>query len=199
MLPDIQQISVGFSQLGLMAWPLALCVILLLAVCLERFVFLVQARGRQKRHYQQLANVLRQHRNASKTLRDEVVAVELQALQRRYFSGLGILRMIGMLAPVLGLLGTVLGIISAFRIIAAQTGPVSPNMIADGLWEAMLTTAVGLSVALPALLMAQVFRHYSNGLLESLCHALNKLSLSFDLEKQGENIDYATFKEKQAA
>ncbi len=52
--------------------------------------------------------------------------------------------------PLLGLLGTVTGIISAFAVIANMGGQVDVSSLAGGIWEALITTVAGLSVAIPA-------------------------------------------------
>jgi biopolymer transport protein ExbB len=54
-------------------------------------------------------------------------------------------------APLLGFLGTVLGMIKAFQQIEALGGNVNASVLAGGIWEAMLTTAAGLTVAVPTL------------------------------------------------
>ncbi|MBN1843684.1 MAG: MotA/TolQ/ExbB proton channel family protein [Deltaproteobacteria bacterium] len=58
---------------------------------------------------------------------------------------------IGNIAPLLGLLGTVLGMIKAFMVIQEMGGKVNAAVLAGGIWEAMLTTAMGLAVALPTM------------------------------------------------
>ena len=58
---------------------------------------------------------------------------------------------IGNIAPLLGLLGTVLGMIKAFMVIQQMGGKVNAAVLAGGIWEAMLTTALGLAVALPTM------------------------------------------------
>lgn len=58
---------------------------------------------------------------------------------------------IGNIAPLLGLLGTVIGMIKAFMVIQEMGGNVNAAVLAGGIWEAMLTTAFGLSVALPTM------------------------------------------------
>jgi len=58
---------------------------------------------------------------------------------------------IGNVAPMLGLLGTVLGMIKAFMVIQEMGGKVNAAVLAGGIWEAMLTTALGLGVALPTI------------------------------------------------
>lgn len=64
--------------------------------------------------------------------------------------GLRPLELIGTLAPLLGLLGTVIGMIDAFRALEAAGGRVDPSVLSGGIWVALLTTAAGLSVAIPA-------------------------------------------------
>ena len=59
-------------------------------------------------------------------------------------------------APLLGLLGTVLGMIEAFRQLEAAGSRVEPAQLAGGIWEALLTTAAGMVVALVALVCLSV-------------------------------------------
>ncbi len=70
------------------------------------------------------------------------------------------LRMLGVvanLAPMLGLLGTVLGMIKAFAVIS-QFGTGNPGLVASGISEALITTAAGLMVGIPALALYHYFR-----------------------------------------
>lgn len=60
------------------------------------------------------------------------------------------LEVAGALAPLLGLFGTVLGMIAAFAELQAAGDRVDPGVLSGGIWEALLTTAVGLAVAIPA-------------------------------------------------
>ena len=61
------------------------------------------------------------------------------------------LEVIGSLAPLLGLLGTVLGMIRAFMRLEEAGARVDPSLLSGGIWEALLTTAVGITVAIPAM------------------------------------------------
>ena len=63
---------------------------------------------------------------------------------------LGILANIAGIAPLLGFLGTVTGMIGAFRTIESLSGTAAPADLAGGIWEALLTTAFGLIVGIPA-------------------------------------------------
>lgn len=70
--------------------------------------------------------------------------------------GLRLLELIGMIAPLLGLLGTVLGMIQSFRSLELAEGAANASILAGGIWQALLTTAAGLIVAIPALVGASM-------------------------------------------
>ncbi len=61
------------------------------------------------------------------------------------------LELIGLIAPLLGLLGTILGMIDAFQALQDSGAQADPAVLAGGIWEALLTTALGLAVAIPAI------------------------------------------------
>ncbi|MGI3170160.1 MotA/TolQ/ExbB proton channel family protein [Pseudooceanicola sp. C21-150M6] len=83
------------------------------------------------------------------TAREETtrVARRLMADQQ---AGLRALELIATIAPLLGLLGTVLGMISAFQALQEAGSRADPALLAGGIWEALLTTAAGMAVAIPA-------------------------------------------------
>ena len=59
-----------------------------------------------------------------------------------------------MISPLLGLLGTVLGMIQSFQELALADGAANASLLAAGIWQALLTTAAGLVVAIPATIAA---------------------------------------------
>lgn len=65
-------------------------------------------------------------------------------------TGLRALDLVATIAPLLGLLGTVLGMIAAFQALQATGARADPSVLAGGIWEALLTTAAGMAVAIPA-------------------------------------------------
>lgn len=69
---------------------------------------------------------------------------------RHAFKHIRTLETIAMISPLLGLLGTVLGMIQAFRDLEMAEGAANAALLAGGIWQALLTTAAGLIVALPA-------------------------------------------------
>jgi biopolymer transport protein ExbB len=83
--------------------------------------------------------------------RDRLEA-EAEARFGRLERGLRVLDMVAQLAPLLGLFGTVLGMISAFQALQEAGAQVDPSVLAGGIWVALLTTAAGLGVAMPTTL-----------------------------------------------
>jgi biopolymer transport protein ExbB len=74
----------------------------------------------------------------------QAALVELSAMTRR----MRILETVVQAAPMLGLLGTVIGMIDAFSTLASADGTVDPALLAGGIWTALTTTAAGLAIAL---------------------------------------------------
>lgn len=96
---------------------------------------------------------------------------ELQPLSR-YISTLAVL---GSTAPLLGLLGTVLGMIKAFLVVETMGGSVNAAVLAGGIWEAMLTTAFGLLVAIPLIF----FHNFLESRLNRIREYLEEVAISF--------------------
>ncbi|MFP6715469.1 MAG: MotA/TolQ/ExbB proton channel family protein [Alphaproteobacteria bacterium] len=100
-----------------------------------------------------METTLRTSTNTSLSIEDRdteisrVGSAEIRNLEN-YLRGLEV---IANLSPLLGLLGTVLGMIKAFARLESAGTKVDPAILAGGIWEALLTTAFGLSVAIPAL------------------------------------------------
>lgn len=88
--------------------------------------------------------------------REEVlrVAANQMAAARSYLKPI---ETIATLSPLLGLLGTVFGMIEAFKRLEAAGTAVDPSILSGGIWEALLTTAMGLSVAIPAVFILNWF------------------------------------------
>lgn len=83
------------------------------------------------------------------TAREEIRRVASRELARAR-AGLRALDLIATIAPLLGLLGTVLGMITAFQTLQEAGSRADPAALAGGIWEALLTTAAGMAVAIPA-------------------------------------------------
>lgn len=170
-----------FVKGGFAMYPLLALSIVTVAITIERFVYLRKARidtGRfmetingflsqnaleeAYRHCESttgpIAGIIRAGLKNQKRGREEVVravedagALEVAKLEK----GILILQTVAKIAPQLGLFGTVIGMIRAFSAMGA--GGDSPKMIAAAIAEALVATAAGLSVALPAYFVSFVF------------------------------------------
>ena len=96
----------------------------------------------------------------------EALRTELAFLFHKNFRkvnrAMTLLRLISVISPLLGLLGTVLGISKVFRTVAGQT-LVDPAVLANGIWEALTTTIIGLTITIPVLCLYYFFRMQING------------------------------------
>ncbi len=102
-----------------------------------------------------VANILRagilKHDRPKEEIREAIEDAGLHEVPELE-KNIGVLATIAHITPLLGLLGTVLGMVRAFQVIqekAASSYPVNPGDLAGGIWEALITTAAGLSVAIP--------------------------------------------------
>lgn len=130
------------------------------------------------------AQALLDARPQDKASREEAASLWLDGVRDRLTRRLGLLQLIATLSPMLGLLGTVLGMVVAFQAIAEQEGPVHPALLADGLWQAMLTTVVGLAIALPATAARWALAATAEARVAGLAGALSLLSLRLEAEAE---------------
>jgi len=164
-----------FFKGGVVMWPLLGCSILGLALMLERTAYLlwksvpfaalgerlrqqvqagklnlaVEELSRSRSPVAQVAAVYLRHRDSPDKLREEATHTEasrqLANLERR----MAVLAMVVQVGPLLGLLGTVTGLVDAFHQIEVKAGQVQPGDLAAGIWQALLTTVFGLVIAVP--------------------------------------------------
>ena len=115
-----------------------------------------------------------QRRETLESVLQEAILGELPRLQR----GLAVLAVFGAVAPLLGLLGTVTGMIETFRIITLF-GTGDPKLMSGGISEALITTELGLAVAIPIMLLHTVLArrvdHISGEMEEKAVHLTNLL------------------------
>ncbi|MCC6798371.1 MAG: MotA/TolQ/ExbB proton channel family protein [Candidatus Hydrogenedentes bacterium] len=163
---------------GILMWPIMACSVIALAVTLERLWRLRRAQTSMRDFMDAMRSILRQRRmQEALTLCDEtdtpvarVVKAGVlkhdrpkadirEAMQdagrlevprlERY---LGALATCTSVAPLLGLLGTVIGMIKCLAVVMHKGGQVIPGDLAEGIGNALITTAAGLSVAIPSLI-----------------------------------------------
>lgn len=174
-----------FLKGGFIMWPILLCSIIGLAIIIDRYIvlrkskinvpaFMVRVRGLLKKKdisgaisfcmedKSPVANIIRKGLKKYKLGHERVKeGIENAGTQEinKLEKGLPFLATIAGIAPLLGFLGTVTGMISAFMTIQDLAGAANPSDLAGGIWEALITTAFGLMVGIPALAF---YNHFVN-------------------------------------
>lgn len=162
---------------GILVGPILFCSVLALSIFLERLIRFAHVRIRGLGLVEKIAQHVRDDGHAkalelargSKSPMGHILAHAIEVLDqdretletvivhsteeevRELSRYLQTLATIGSITPLLGLLGTVIGMIKAFMVIQQMGGKVNAAVLAGGIWEAMLTTALGLAVALPTI------------------------------------------------
>jgi len=199
---------------GLLMWPILICSVISLSIIIERFWSLQQKRIAPKHLVAQvwqwakvghLDNKRIQNLRISSPLgrilaaglvnrayEREVMKESIEEVGRqiahsleRFLTTLGT---IASISPLLGLLGTVIGMIKVFAVITTH-GVGDASILAGGISEALLTTAAGLSVAIPTLM----FHRYFRGKVDDLVMTMEQEALKMVEVMQGLREDeYAT-------
>ena len=172
-----------FTKGGMVMWPILLCSLVTVAVIIEKYMMLAQAKPDPKQLMTKIrsalsrndvvsavdachkvkapvSNILKQgvlnYKYGHQAVKEAIEMAgkeEIFHMERR----LSVLANMAGVAPMLGFLGTVTGMISVFHTIEQLGGNVNASVLAGGIWEAMLTTAFGLFVGIPALYFYNFF------------------------------------------
>lgn len=179
---------------GPVMYVILLCSIVAFAVVIERFLQLRRARIDTDKFMGDISNLLKRNRimeaidmcnqtpgpisqvvkagilkhdrskpEIREAIEDAAVS-EIPILEKN----LSMLATVAHIAPLLGLLGTVTGMVKAFQVIeqkATALQPVNPKDLAGGIWEALLTTVFGLCVAIPTYVVYNYFVNKVNGFI----------------------------------
>ncbi|WP_457567646.1 MotA/TolQ/ExbB proton channel family protein [Desulfurobacterium sp.] len=123
-----------------------------LAVFMERLFSLNRFYRKVKKHgfKSEIRKTVESVGGQSIELVENLLSIKGSAIIAECERGVGFIRLASSIAPLLGLLGTVIGMIEAFHNVAGSGYNVNPAQLADGIWTALLTTAEGLCVAIPA-------------------------------------------------
>jgi biopolymer transport protein ExbB len=195
----------GFGELiargGVMMMPILFCSVLSLAVIVERAVSLHRAQVGSEVFFRRVEPAIRRNRiveaikacdgtagsiprivksgllkhdRSLEEIREaieETASYEVPALERY----LGILATVATVSPLLGLLGTVTGLIRAFMVIQMKSGLVNPADLAGGIWEALITTVAGLAVAIPTYVAYNYYVNRVNNLVTDMEKGASRL------------------------
>jgi biopolymer transport protein ExbB len=178
---------------GLLMWPIILCSVITMAIIAERFWslrtvkvapenlvakvwqwqkvgHLDNKRIRDLRDSSPLGKILAAglvNRNHSREIMKESIEEIGRHVAHDLERFLNTLGTIASISPLLGLLGTVIGMIKVFTVITSM-GVGDPSILSEGISEALLTTAAGLSVAIPSLMFHRYFRGRIDGLIVTM-------------------------------
>ncbi|MCZ6802729.1 MAG: MotA/TolQ/ExbB proton channel family protein [Proteobacteria bacterium] len=198
---------------GLLMWPIILCSIIAMAIIGERFWSLRQTKIAPKnllakvwqwqkaghldarriqdlRASSPLGMVLAAglvNRNHSREIMKESIEEVGRHVAHDFERFLNALGTIASISPLLGLLGTVIGMIKVFTVITAQ-GVGDPSVLSEGISEALLTTAAGLSVAIPSLMFHRYFRGRVDDLIVTMEQEALKMVEVMHGIREDENI-----------
>ncbi len=171
-------------------WPLLVISVIALAVILEREYFFFKNRvsesqlnslkellldgradeaetqtGRSGRVLLVFLNSVISNRRNSVEIAEREISLSGEKMLFQASSFIHVLELIGSISPMIGLSGTVVGMVRAFQQIGLNTGSqIDPSLLADGIWVAMITTVAGLFVAIPSF----IFAHINNRRLRKL-------------------------------
>lgn len=199
--PIYQQIKTKFIEGGpaFMVW-VVLCLILGLAIAIERLIYLSLATTNSDKLVQQVEDALKEGgiekaKEVCKNTKGPVASIFTQGLLRydqglenvekaitsyggvqmgKLESGLSWIALFIALAPMLGFLGTVVGMVGAFDAIESA-GDISPTIVAGGIKVALITTIAGLIVAI----ILQVFYNLIVAKIDSIVNSMENASISF--------------------
>ena len=191
-----------FLRGGPLMWPLLVCSVLSLTVIIERLIFWLRL-GR-RRSTSAVEDIIRRAERgdlegalaAGNATRDLAARVLIAGLAQRDHGlsetmqvaaedeiarmkrGLGVLDTIITLAPLLGILGTVLGIIESFDLLGAS-GIEDPKAVTGGIAQALITTAAGLSVAVVTLIPFNYLTTKVHSVTKGLENATTRLEVAY--------------------
>jgi len=183
---------VWFLKGGLLMWPIIFCSMAAVTIVLERFYFFYKARERVPNFQARIKSLVKQEKfeeaiNLCETTKgiiphilgigihirakthqeqERILAKYVSKLLSNLEKNLSFLAIIGNIAPLLGLLGTITGMIRAFMKIEHLKGSAGVSDIAGGIWEALITAA-GLFVAIPTMFFYHYFEVKINKILSN--------------------------------
>ena len=182
-----------FEKGGFLMYPIFVCSLIAITIFFERIFYLKSIKTKSKRFVLRVKNLVKKGsielaisacrksptpisqimlaglmkfgrgRDEMKEAIEDTANQEIPILERN----LSTLSTIGNITPLLGLLGTVFGMVKAFNVIAVM-GVGKPEALAGGISEALLTTAFGLSIAIPTIVVYNYLSHRVDKLIRDM-------------------------------
>jgi len=211
---------------GLLMWLILFCSVVALAVFAERMLYFHRATIRVGEFLRGLSNLIQRHNYAEalhecagtpgpvarvihtaiihhEAPRQELKEIVQEAGQLevpRLEANLGLLSTIAFVTPLVGLLGTVTGMIEAFVTVSSHSGLATSTEISSGIYQSLLTTAAGLAVAIPTF----VAYSYLSSRVNTLMHDIERggieiVNLITDKKRGAEIIDFGSSRRSLSA
>lgn len=200
-----QNLTTLFVKTGFTRWPLLLCSVIGLAIIMERGYYFTRLRcddeGCRRELFRLLSNPSQgiaeairfcQSRpnpvmqiaavylsNRGNSHRESILSREGSLAMERVENRLRGLATITHVAPLLGLLGTVSGLVAAFHEIEFSSGQIHAQNLAGGIWEALLSTVFGLVVAIPCMVAYHGFESYADRIARRMQFVVSELDEFF--------------------
>ena len=185
---------------GPVMWPLLLCSIVVVAVIVERFLFWTQTQKKLDRNLTyEILNIAesgnwQQIKDKTKGCEDYIIRVlsagvkhrdydmskameaEAQDMVKRMSRFMGVLDTMITVAPLLGIFGTVLGIISSFKMLGVG-GLADPKLVTSGIAQALITTAAGLAISIVSVFPYNIYKSK----IDSAVYGMEKYATSLEV------------------
>lgn len=197
-MPELDLIDL-FRRGGFFMWPILLCSVVAVAVIIDRLVvyarqsyraqnFIEELRAQfgekeirlplepEKNPLHAITATYLENADAPDDERTNILQRTATRLIRHWDRRLRMLSTIASLSPLMGLLGTVWGMVLAFSRVEELGSKVTPGDMAGGIWGGLLTTVFGLIVAIPAVAAANWFERK----IEKLAHDINEVVSNLD-------------------
>ena len=184
-----------FYKGGPLMYPLLLGSVLMVAIIIERACHFIGT-GENRRAFDQVSGYIKNRefdkaegiiqgekspvfilikealnmRGSSKEEIENLISIRGDRILRQLSKNLHLLELIGKIAPMIGLLGTVLGMVEAFQKVSFMKSIVNPSLLASGIWEALITTVAGLFVGIPALIGHHLYSNRMKAIAFSMKH-----------------------------
>ncbi|VAX34876.1 MotA/TolQ/ExbB proton channel family protein [hydrothermal vent metagenome] len=199
-MPNITEF---FVKSGLTRWPLLICSIIGSTIILERSYYFLRLRSNYTNFIKKLFFLLKKQsnkeaiafcqkqatpiahiaalylKNIDNHLRESILSREATFAIEKVEQWLRGLATITHVAPLLGLLGTVAGLVTAFHEIELTSGQVQAQSLAGGIWEALLSTVFGLIVAIPCMIAYHGFESRADRIVRRMEAIVSELDEFF--------------------
>ncbi len=144
---------------GPINWVLFVMLCFCICQCIERLIYISITYKNQKKGYlRRIKDKAEEVSGLPANLKKKELEKEGGLIYYEMNRGLWFLNFISAVAPSIGLLGTVAGLISAFQKISQAGSQVNMQDLSGGIWVAMLTTAFGMIISIPAMFFYRMFR-----------------------------------------